>query len=229
MNYKLSPSDFAFLYEDCKRCFYLKVVHGISRPSAPVPSIFTRITNLLKSHYSSRSTKELHPELPPGTIKYGERYVRSKLIWLPDRNATCFISGRFDIVTEFEDKTYGVIDFKTSSPNEKHIDLYSRQLHAYAYALENASSDAKLGLTPVTKMGLLYFSPTGVSQQSTSQILYESDIRWVEIDRDKRDFLSFVSNVLYVLEPTSPPDASAACPWCNYIKYLQKVPVDSAR
>jgi len=32
---KLSPSDFAFLWEQCKRCFYLKVVHGIRQPSMP--------------------------------------------------------------------------------------------------------------------------------------------------------------------------------------------------
>jgi hypothetical protein len=30
MNYKLSPSDLTFTYEGCKRCFYLKVVKGIS-------------------------------------------------------------------------------------------------------------------------------------------------------------------------------------------------------
>lgn len=34
MNYKLSPSDFAFLYEECKRCYYLKVIHNISRHQA---------------------------------------------------------------------------------------------------------------------------------------------------------------------------------------------------
>ena len=227
MNYKLSPSDLAFLYEDCKRCFYLKVVHSISRPSAPVPSIFTRITNLLKNHYSNKDTKELHPELPPGAIKYGERYVRSKPIQLSGHSATCFISGRFDIVAEFEDKTYGVIDFKTGSPNEKYTDLYSRQLHAYAYALENASQDTKLKLQPITKMGLLYFSPTRISQQNTSQIFYESDIRWVEINKNEQNFLNFINDALYVLESTALPDTSTACSWCNYIKYLQKVPTSS--
>ena len=33
---RLSPSDFAFLWEQCKRCFYLKVVHGIRQPSMPM-------------------------------------------------------------------------------------------------------------------------------------------------------------------------------------------------
>ena len=30
--WKLSPSDFAFLWQECKRCFYLKNVTGFQRP-----------------------------------------------------------------------------------------------------------------------------------------------------------------------------------------------------
>lgn len=50
-----------------------------------------------------------------------------------------FISGRFDIVVSFDDGTYGVIDFKTSNPSKDSALLYSRQLHAYAYALEHSA------------------------------------------------------------------------------------------
>lgn len=39
-SWKLSPSDFAFLWEECKRCFYLKVVNGIQRPPLIMPKIF---------------------------------------------------------------------------------------------------------------------------------------------------------------------------------------------
>ncbi len=65
MNYKLSPSALTFGYEGCKRCFYLKVVHGISQPSIPLPSIFTQIANLLKNHYDGKHTSSLHTALPP--------------------------------------------------------------------------------------------------------------------------------------------------------------------
>lgn len=222
MNYKLSPSDLVFLYEECKRCFYLKVVRNIPRPSTPMPSIFTRITNLLKDHYNNKDTKELHPELPPGVVKYGERYVKSKPIRLPGHSTTCFISGRFDIVIEFEDRTYGIVDFKTSSPNEKYINLYSRQLHAYAYALENASWDSKLLLSPITKMGLLYFSPSRVNQQNVGQISYYADVKWVEVSKDKQGFLNFIDGALHVLEPDSPPEAPTTCSWCNYTARFQK-------
>jgi len=221
MNYKLSPSDFSFLYEECKRCFYLKVVHGIPRPSTPMPSIFTKITNLLKDYYSNKSTKDLHPMLPPGVVKYGEKYVRSKIIELPNHNITCYINGRFDIVVEFKDKTYGIIDFKTGNPSEKYKGLYSRQLHAYAYALEHAAPNARLKLYPITTIGLLYFSPSKIQQQNIGQILYESDIEWVEINKNDQGFLDFVNNVLYTLSSTTVPEASPDCQWCKYTTRLE--------
>ena len=113
MNYKLSPSDLTFMYEGCKRCFYQKVVNNIAQPSIPLPSIFSKIAGLLKDHYDGKPNSELHPDIPPGVVSLGEKYVRSEVIQLPDHNATCYINGRFDIVLSFDDGSYGVIDFKT--------------------------------------------------------------------------------------------------------------------
>jgi len=216
MNYKLSPSDFAFLYEGCKRCYYLKVVQGISQPSIPLPAIFTRMAALLKDHYDGKHTKELHPDLPLGTVRYGEKYVQSNPIQLPSHNATCFINGRFDIVVEFEDKTYGVIDFKTGKPNEEYLNLYKRQLHAYAYALENPAPGA-LKLSPVTKMGLLYFYPSEIDQESVESLSYQAKIHWEEIPKDDEWFLEFMGEVLGVLESSQSPYPSPNCQWCGYI------------
>lgn len=222
MNYKLSPSDFAFLYEECKRCYYLKVIHNISRPSIPLPSVFSKIAGLLKDYYHGKHTKELHSALPAGTVKYGEKYVKSKPIQLPGHKATCFISGRFDIVVEFEDKTYGVIDFKTGKPNEEYHNLYRRQLHAYAYALENPAPGA-LKLSPVTKLGLLYFYPSKVSQKNIEWLSYEAKIYWEEISKNEGWFLEFVGEVLAVLESPQSPAPSPNCLWCSYISKLKDI------
>lgn len=47
--YKLSPSDFAYLYEECKLCYYLKAKHGIYQPSMPMPGVFSAINTRLQS------------------------------------------------------------------------------------------------------------------------------------------------------------------------------------
>jgi hypothetical protein len=54
VNYRLSPSDLTFLYDGCKRCFVLKVKHGVSQPSISLPSIFSLIAYLQKEHYSGK-------------------------------------------------------------------------------------------------------------------------------------------------------------------------------
>ena len=215
MNYKLSPSDLTFLYGGCKRCFYQKVVNGITQPSIPLPSIFSQIAALLKDHYDGKPNSELHADIPSGKVSLGEKYVRSDIIQLPNHSATCYINGRFDIVLSFNDGSYGVIDFKTSNPSSESSYLYSRQLHAYAYALEHPAP-GKLSLSPVTKLGLLYFYPDSVNQQSIERLAYEAEITWVEIQKDEQGFLKFIDGVLSVLELPEPPEHLASCQWCNY-------------
>ena len=219
MNYKLSLSDLTFSYKGCKRCFYLKVVNRIAQPTIPLPSIFSRIAGLLKDHYDGKPTSELHGDLPSGVVSLGEKYVRSEVIQLPNHEATCYINGRFDIVLSFDDGSYGVIDFKTSNPNSESSNMYSRQLHAYAYALEHPAP-GKLALSPVTKLGLLYFYPDNITQQSIDRLNYGAEIVWVEVEKDEQGFLSFIDKVLDVLELPEAPGRPPSCQWCGYTAKL---------
>jgi len=216
MVYRLSPSDFSFLYEGCKRCFYLKVARKIAQPSIPLPAVFSKIASLLKDHYTGKHTEELHPDLPPGRVNLGEKRVQSEPIHVPGHDATCVISGRFDIVVDFDDGTYGVIDFKTGKPKEEYAGLYGRQLHAYAYALEHPARGA-LALSPVTQLGLLYFYPSRSHQQAIEQLSFEADITWIGIKKDEGGFLQFLGKVLTILESPHPPAPAPDCGWCAYV------------
>ena len=80
---KLSPSDLTFLWDECKRCFYLKYVHGITRPAAPFPGIFGKIDRLMKEYYEGRPTADLDPTLPAGRVRFGEKWVESVPVTLP--------------------------------------------------------------------------------------------------------------------------------------------------
>jgi CRISPR/Cas system-associated exonuclease Cas4 (RecB family) len=220
MNYKLSPSDLTFSYEGCKWCFYQKVVNGIAQPSIPLPSIFSQIAGLLKNHYDGKPTDELHVDLPSGIVSHGEKWVRSQTIQLPNYDSTCYINGRFDIVLSFDDGTYGVIDFKTSKPSKDSARMYSRQLHAYAYALEHPAP-GKLALSPVTKLGLLYFYPDNIDQQSIDRLNYGAEIVWVEVEKDEEGFIRFLDEVMGVLELPEAPEHSSKCRWCEYLNKVK--------
>jgi len=214
-NWRLSPSDFAFLWEECKRCFYLKIVQKFSRPRPIMPKIFKNIDTRMNAYFSGMKTREIISNMPDGIVKYGERWVESEPIQLKGKSSTCFISGKFDSVINFDDGTYGVIDFKTSERKSEHIPLYSRQLHAYTYALEHPAP-GKLALSPVSKLGLIVFEPDDFYSESDSSAYLKGDLTWIEIKRDDISFMKFLGEVVSVLEQPNPPGGSPSCGWCQY-------------
>ncbi len=214
MNYKLSPSDLTFLYEGCKRCFFLKVKHGIAQPSIPIPGVFSTIASLQKNHYCGKRTEEFCQQLPPGTVIFGERQVCSRSIGFPDVESTCYIRGRFDIVVQFRDGSYGVMDFKTGSPGEDRADMYGRQLHAYAYALENPAGGS-LRLAPISRLGLLYFTPDRCTYEGGGRQVIAGRMTWVEVPKNEGGFRDFLREVVLLLEGP-PPAPSRTCLWCRY-------------
>lgn len=214
-NWKLSPSDFAFLWEECTRCFYLKVVTDFRRPRPAMPKIFMVIDSEIKTCFAGKRTENVAPGMPKGLVEYGEKWVESKPISIPDRSSTCFIRGRFDTVVKFDDGTFGVVDFKTSERKDEHLPLYSRQLHAYAYALENPAPH-QFSLRPITKLGLLVYEPATFSNQVSSNLALAGTLNWIEFPREDDRFLEFLSEVLSVLEQPSPPGGAPSCEFCQY-------------
>ena len=213
-SWKLSPSDFAFLWEECRRCFYLKVVCGFQRPRSILPKVFTIIDSQMKTALTGRNTCEISPDLSAGVLEYGDGCVESQPIVVPGAASTCFVRGRLDGVIRFEDGSYGVVDFKTAPAKDEHIALYSRQLHAYAWALENPTEGA-LSLKPISRLGLLVFEPNQFAQ-SVGTCLLSGGLQWIEITRDDAAFLQFLGEVLHVLEQTEAPGGNPSCSWCGY-------------
>lgn len=214
-SWKLSPSDLTFLWDECPRCFYLKVVHGYARPGGAFPRIFSRIDQLMKDFFQNLPASMLSDNLPEGVIRFADRWVVSQPIHLPGHTQTAYIKGRFDSVIEFADGSFGVVDFKTSEPRPEHVPFYSRQLHAYAYALENPAEKA-LKLTPVTRLGLLCVEPMSISDDWISRIAYVGEVTWLECPKDEAGFLGFIERVVSVLENPQPPQPADNCAYCQY-------------
>ena len=187
-NWKLSPSDFAFLWEECHRCFYLKTVHKIRRPGG-MPGIFSKIDSMMKQFFADKTTGEIASELGPGAVAFGEKWVESDPISIPGRASSCTIRGKFDTVVKFEDGSYGVIDFKTSQARGRQHRLYARQLHSYAYALENPAP-GKLNLAPVSRLGLLCVEPIEMLSLGDGSYAYRTEPTWIECPRDDQEFFS---------------------------------------
>lgn len=221
---KLSPSDFAFLWEQCKRCFWLKVVHNIRQPSMPMAGIFKKIEGLQMGLYNGKRTEEFLPNLPPGTIRCGEKVVESRPISFPSTEITPFIYGKIDSLIEFDDGSWGILDFKTTETTAEKAELYSRQLHAYAYSFENPATSPVIlksqppALNPIKKLGILCFEPSELFLNN-GQHAYKGGVKWIEIPYNIEKFLSFVKETLKVL--SSPiPEPTFDCNWCQYAEKM---------
>jgi len=228
MNYKLSPSDLTFLYDSCKHCFDLKVKHGIPQPSIPLPGVFSIIANLQKNHYSGRRTEDFCPQLPPGIVTLGEKRVQSAPIKFDDLASTCFIAGRFDVVAELDDGSFAVLDFKTGNPSEDKVGMYGRQLHAYAFALENPAKGA-LKLYPISRMGLLYYTPDTCEYTGNDRQVLAGQMTWHEVNRDDTSFRRFLHDVISLLDGPLPVPDPETCDWCSYRSEITGVSATSTK
>lgn len=215
MTWKLSPSDFAFLWDECRRCFYLKVVMGIPRPAGPFPKIFGMIDGAMRAHYADKPLNLAAAGAPAGMLDTKERTVESA----PYGNL--YIKGRTDGIAELQDGGYAVVDFKTSAVKGEYLPKYQRQLEAYAYALENAAGKGHRA-APVTTLGLLVFEPSAIAGAAQG-INLNGAISWIPMERNAAAFLGFLDEVATVCDSGAPPRASAECSYCAYSERRIKV------
>lgn len=205
--YKLSPSDFAYLYEECKLCYYLKIKLGIQRPMLPFPGVFSALNTRLQGALIGKDLRELSAVLPNGIVESQEGFVQSK----PIPNTKVYIKGKYDLLIRQPDNTYLIVDFKISQPTEEKIAKYQTQLQAYHYAFEHpARGEAK----NITKMGLIIMYPDKTKFENGCAIM-DFPPQWLEIDIKKDSFLQFMAEVNGLLEGTTPPE-NPNCQWCKY-------------
>ncbi len=186
--YKLSPSDFKYLWEDCKHCYYRKIKLGFPPPSGAFPAIFGRMNSLLQNSVMGLNLKDIHEDLPSGIVSIQEGYLKSTPV--PGAE-DCFISGRFDILTKLDDGTYSVIDFKITDPNEDQVRKFSNQLHAYKFALEHPAEGTPI---KVSRMGLVSVSPDAIEHKD-GKLVFTASPKWHPIEEDMEGFLKFVKEI----------------------------------
>lgn len=205
--YKLSPSDFAYLYEDCKLCYCLKVKHQISQPSMPMPGVFGAINTRLQGNLLRKNLRVLSPNLPDGEVTVQEGWVDSKEV----PGTSVFLKGKYDLLVKNSDGTHTLIDLKLSQPGEDKIDKYKTQLNAYRFALQNPKTGEPL---KITRMGLLVFYPDTVTFEKGLARL-DFPPKWLEVPIDEPGFLEFMRGINQLLSSPLPPE-SPTCKWCQY-------------
>ena len=221
--YQISPSDLTFSWDGCKLCFYLKVKHNIAHRGV-FPGMFARMGDLTSNYYLGKPTREISSALPAGEIKFREKGVKSTAIRFAGTESEVVIKGRFDAIIAFEDGSYGIIDYKTSESTDSKAAFYSRQLSAYAYALENPAPKA-LSITPISRLGLFMLTPERFERLPNGEVAFVTRTTWMDVPRNEANFLGLLREVVTLLDEPVPPAPAAECGLCNYRRDLHEAGV----
>jgi hypothetical protein len=209
----VSATDLTFLWDDCPRCFYRKVVLGEPKPRSPFPAVFGRIDRAMKTSLVGRRAEEVVPGAPPGVITGADRWVRSAPMSVPGRPGQLVIRGRIDALVVGDDGVVTVVDFKTTDAKECRLPAYSRQLHAYATALEHPGSGRSV---TVSALGLLCFAPEAFWVGEGPAELW-GKMRWVLLAREDKAFAKVLGEALSLVEQSEAPEPAASCRWCQLL------------
>ena len=207
--YKLSPSDFAYLYEECKFCYVQKVKKGLYQPSMPMPGVFSAINTRLQGNLIGKNLKSLSKDLPDGEVIIQEEFIESVTV----SGTSVFIKGKYDLLVKNPDGTHTLVDLKISQPGEDKIEKYRTQLSAYKYALENPKEGSP---RKTTKLGLLIFYPDKVLFENDTALL-DFPPKWLEVPTDEEHFSGFIKGVDDLLSGPIPEEGTT-CKWCIYRK-----------
>lgn len=205
--WKLSPSDFAYLYQDCKLCYCLKIKHGISLPSMPMPGVFSTMNSLLQGNVVGKNLREISPALPDGVVVKQEGYVKST----PIKGTSVYVGGKYDLLVKNPDETYTIVDLKISKPSDEKAEMYKSQLWAYRYALENPAEGEPI---KISKLVLLIFYPKSVVfEDGVAKLSFPP--QWLEVEYNHEGFMNFMKEVDTLLAGPLPAEGET-CKWCAY-------------
>jgi hypothetical protein len=171
------------------------------------------LANMQENYFAGKTCADIAPVLPAGKVADLGGWVKSSFINVAGKPTKYAIRGKYDLLIEFADGTYGIIDCKFQAKDSDKTDLYQPQLEAYAFALEHPATGAA---KQVSLMGLLVWSllePAGDVNKGFGLKLKHT---WRPIERNPAaletrltDFITVVSSAM--------PDSKDNCDMCNYL------------
>ena len=207
----ISPSDLTFSWGGCHRCLWLSYNHGLRTPG--FMPLVGDLATMQENYFAGKTTADIAPVLPEGKVKDLGGWVKSSLINVNGAASKYAIRGKYDLLIEFADGTFGIIDCKFQAKDSDKTDLYQPQLEAYAFALENpASGEAK----KVSLMGLLVWSLIEPAGDVTKGFGLKLKHTWRPIERNPNALQERLTDFITVVDAKM-PNSKPACDMCNYL------------
>ncbi|NDF42334.1 MAG: hypothetical protein EB105_01775, partial [Actinobacteria bacterium] len=213
----ISPSDLTFSWDGCHRCLWLNYNHGLKAPS--FMPLVGELSALQEGHFHGAPSSKLHPAIPEGKVIDRGGWVKSAPIEYNGKPSPYAIRGKYDLLMEFTDGTYGIIDCKFQGRDNDKSAFYSPQLEAYAFALENPASNKVM---KVSVIGLLVWSPKKPQGDPDSGFALDLNSSWFPIERNPLGLQERLADFIEVISgPT--PIRDSRCETCKFIAERREV------
>jgi hypothetical protein len=230
-NWKLSRSKIDF-FTECKRCFYLDNVLGVTRPKMPSFNLNIAVDALLKKEFDIHRTDETtHPLMK----KYGVNAVpfqhkdieswRENFVGIQflHKKTGLLISGAVDDVWVNPKGELMIVDYKATSKEGKIETLsdssweaqYKRQMEVYQWLFRQNGfdvSDTGYFVYVNGRKDMKAFD--GKLEFDVTLIPHVGDDSWVE---------GKLLEIKECLDSKTIPESSATCEYCNYIRKYREV------
>jgi hypothetical protein len=204
---RLSPSNLNYEDRRCDRCF-AEATNGESWPQRPFAGIFAKLDSQQRRYFTDRSTSDIDPTLPPGTLHNGGR-VQSAPHTIGGVDFT--IRGSMDALLRFDNGSVGVVDFKSSTASPQLGDAYRPQLAAYQWALSRpASGDPE----EVSVAGLLVFAPESMVDTEQGRA-YLVSTTWIPVEIEDGWFENFLGRIAPLIQEPKEAPSKTDCEWCS--------------
>jgi len=177
------------------------------------------LSALQEGHFHGASSSKLHPAIPEGKVIDRGGWVKSAPIEYNGKPSPYAIRGKYDLLMEFTDGTYGIIDCKFQGRDNDKSAFYSPQLEAYAFALENPASNKVM---KVSVIGLLVWSPKKPQGDPDSGFALDLNSSWFPIERNPLGLQERLADFIEVISgPT--PIRDSRCETCKFIAERREV------
>jgi hypothetical protein len=214
----ISPSDLTFSWNGCHRCLWLHYNHSVKAPL--FMPLVGELSALQENHFEGAISSSLHPEIKEGRVLSRGGWVKSKPISFNGSPSPYAIRGKYDLLMEFTDGSYGIIDCKFQGKNNDKSSFYAPQLEAYAFALENPANGEKP--KEISLMGLLVWSPKETDGDPFRGFSLELHNSWYPIERNPDALQSRLGEFISVISGPS-PQAGFGCDICKFISDRQEI------
>jgi hypothetical protein len=177
------------------------------------------LADMQEKYFIGAKTSDMHPALPEGRVHSHGGWVASENIIVDGKDSGLFIRGKYDLLLEFTDGTFGIVDCKLQKNDYDKSSFYAPQLEAYAFALENPAKDSP---KQISLTGLFTWSLDRASGNLSTGFGYRVNSAWYPAERNPIALQERLADLVRMVQGECPPSKDS-CGQCNYVSTRREI------